>query len=95
MNLAEKWDIISVKMWIFASSVLRNKVFTLLIWVLFAVSLVDSFDIHDQSLLSTLGAYDGQVYKRMFESALESPLNKTDVSPAYQKYIKPILKSSL
>ena len=61
----------------------------------FAVSLVDSFDIHDQSLLSTLGAYDGQVYKRMFESALESPLNKSDVSPAYEKYIKPILKSSL
>ena len=61
----------------------------------FLVSLVDSFDIHDQSLLSTLGAYDGQVYKRMFESALESPLNKSDVSPAYEKYIKPILKSSL
>ena len=60
-----------------------------------AVSLVDSFDIHDQSLLSTLGAYDGQVYQRMFEAAQKSPLNKTDVAPAFEKYIKPILKANL
>ena len=60
-----------------------------------AVSLVDSFDINDQSLLSTLGSYDGQVYKRMFEAALKSPLNKSDVPDAYHKYIKPMMKSSL
>lgn len=60
-----------------------------------AVSLVDAFDIHDQSLLSTLGAYDGQVYQRMFDAALKSPLNKSDVLPAYQKYIEPVLKANL
>lgn len=60
-----------------------------------AVSLVDAFDIHDQSLLSTLGAYDGQVYQRMFDAALKSPLNKSDVLPAYQKYIKPVLKANI
>ena len=59
------------------------------------VSLVDAFDIHDISLKSTLGAFDGQVYQRMFEAALKSPLNKTDVTPAYEKYIKPILKANL
>ena len=60
-----------------------------------AVSSVDAFDIHDHSLLSTLGSYDGQVYTRMFDAALKSPLNKSDVLPAYQKYIKPVLKASL
>ena len=84
-----------------------------------AVSIVDAFDINDQSLLSTLGnqitlffwgsfffvptlklnfvlgSYDGQVYKRMFEAAEQSPLNQNDVQPAYQKYIKPILKANL
>ena len=29
---------------------------------------------------------------RMFDAALKSPLNKDDVQPAYEKYIKPILK---
>ena len=28
----------------------------------------------------------------MFDAALKSPLNKDDVQPAYEKYIKPILK---
>ena len=42
-----------------------------------------------------LGSYDGQVYKRMFEAAEQSPLNQKDVQPAYQKYIKPILKANL
>ena len=83
-----------------------------------AVSIVDAFDINDQSLLSTLGnkitflskffflakfkiefcvlgSYDGQVYKRMFEAAEQSPLNQNDVQPTYQKYIKPILKANL
>ena len=60
-----------------------------------AVSLVDCFDHHDYSLVSTLGAYDGQVYTRMFDAALKSPLNKSDVLPAYDKYIKPILKANL
>ena len=60
-----------------------------------AVSLVDAFDNHDLSILSTLGSYDGQVYQRMFDAALKSPLNKDDVQPAYEKYIKPILKGNL
>ncbi len=36
-----------------------------------AVSLVDSFDIDDQSLLSTLGAYDGQVIIRVINKLNE------------------------
>lgn len=60
-----------------------------------AVSLVDSFDLHDQSILSTLGSYDGQVYQRMFDAAIKSPLNKKDVQPSFHKYIKPLLKANL
>ena len=59
------------------------------------MSIVDSFDIPDRSLLSTLGSYDGRVYERMMEVAKQSPLNDSDVTDAYHKYIKPALKSNL
>nr|XP_027226501.1 peroxisomal acyl-coenzyme A oxidase 1-like [Penaeus vannamei] len=54
-----------------------------------AVAIVDAFDIHDEILDSTLGAWDGRVYERLFEDAMKSPLNKTDVPEAYHKYLKP------
>jgi acyl-CoA oxidase len=60
-----------------------------------AVGIVDSFDFHDETLRSTLGAWDGQVYERMFEAASKSPLNKDPVNESFQKYLKPLLKSSL
>lgn len=44
-----------------------------------AVALVDAFDIDDDFLQSCLGAYDGNVYERMFETAKKAPLNKTQV----------------
>ncbi|KAF4526154.1 hypothetical protein B566_EDAN008190 [Ephemera danica] len=40
-----------------------------------AVGLVDAFDFRDEVLDSTLGAWDGQVYQRLFDSAMKSPLN--------------------
>lgn len=60
-----------------------------------AVNLVDSFDFHDSSLKSTLGCFDGQVYDRMLEAALKSPLNKKEVQTAYAKYLKPVMKANL
>jgi len=45
-----------------------------------AVALVDSFDFTDRHLGSVLGRYDGNVYENLFKWALESPLNKTQVS---------------
>lgn len=60
-----------------------------------AVPLVDAFDIRDELLNSTLGAWDGRVYERLYEEALKSPLNKTDVSKAYYKHLRPVIKSSL
>lgn len=60
-----------------------------------AVPLVDAFDFRDELLGSTLGAWDGRVYERLYEEAQKSPLNKTDVSKAYHKYLQPLMKSNL
>lgn len=60
-----------------------------------AVGLVDSFDIRDEILGSTLGAYDGNVYERLFEEASKSPLNKEPVNKSFELYLKPLLKANL
>ncbi|KAF7281939.1 hypothetical protein GWI33_004056 [Rhynchophorus ferrugineus] len=60
-----------------------------------AVSIVDSFDICDASLASALGAYDGNVYERLYEAAQKSPLNTDPVNKSYSSYLKPFLKSHL
>ncbi|CAL4142729.1 unnamed protein product [Meganyctiphanes norvegica] len=60
-----------------------------------AVNLVDAFDLHDEVLDSTLGAWDGDVYNRLYNEAMKSPLNKVDVPDAYYKYLQPLMKSNL
>lgn len=61
-----------------------------------AVNLVDSFDIRDEMIDSPLGCWDGNVYERLFAEAAKSPLNQTAVhKESYEKYLKPMLKSSL
>ncbi|XP_032663048.1 probable peroxisomal acyl-coenzyme A oxidase 1 isoform X2 [Odontomachus brunneus] len=61
-----------------------------------AVGIVDGFDIRDEILASALGAYDGNVYMRLFEEAMKSPLNQESVNQSFHKYLKPfLLKSSL
>ncbi|XP_059058429.1 probable peroxisomal acyl-coenzyme A oxidase 1 [Achroia grisella] len=59
-----------------------------------AVGLVDSFDVRDEILNSTLGAYDGRVYERLFEEAMKSPLNQEPVNSSFHKYIKPFIEKS-
>lgn len=60
-----------------------------------AVGLVDSFDICDDMLNSTLGAYDGNVYERLLEEANKSPLNKEPVDRSFKLYLKQFLKSNI
>lgn len=60
-----------------------------------AVGIVDGFDISDEVLSSALGAYDGNVYERLFEEASKSPLNAEPVNKSFQLYLKPFLKSNL
>lgn len=60
-----------------------------------AVGIVDSFDIPDMVLGSALGAYDGNVYERLFEEAKKSPLNQEPVNKSFHMYLKPFMKSNL
>lgn len=60
-----------------------------------AVGLVDSFDISDKVLNSTLGAYDGNVYERLFEDAMKSPLNQEPVNKSFELYLKPFMQAKM
>ncbi|GAB0088533.1 hypothetical protein DMENIID0001_029810 [Sergentomyia squamirostris] len=60
-----------------------------------AVGIVDGYDIPDEILQSALGAYDGNVYERIFASAMKSPLNQEPVNKSFHLYLKPFLKSQL
>lgn len=60
-----------------------------------AVGIVDSFDLPDDVLGSPLGAYDGNVYERLYEEAKKSPLNQEPVNQSFHKYLKPFMKSNL
>uniref|UniRef100_A0A8R1I2G8 Acyl-coenzyme A oxidase n=1 Tax=Caenorhabditis japonica TaxID=281687 RepID=A0A8R1I2G8_CAEJA len=59
-----------------------------------AVSLVDSWEFSDRELRSVLGRRDGNVYENLFAWAKASPLNKTDVLPSVDKYLKPLMESA-
>ena len=43
------------------------------------VGLVDAFSHSDTQLRSALGAYDGDVYTRLYAEAKKEPLNQTEV----------------
>ncbi|KAG7310808.1 hypothetical protein JYU34_003635 [Plutella xylostella] len=60
-----------------------------------AVGLVDAFDIRDDILQSTLGAYDGRVYERLFEEAQKAPLNAEPVNQSFHQYLKPFMQGKL
>lgn len=54
-----------------------------------AVVLVDSFNYLDSNLCSALGAYDGNVYEKLFEFAKNSKFNKNNVHESYHRILKP------
>lgn len=60
-----------------------------------AVGIVDGFDIKDEILGSTLGAYDGNVYERLYAEAMKSPLNQESVNKSFQLHLRPFLKSNM
>lgn len=59
-----------------------------------AVAIVDAADYHDDCLQSALGAYDGNVYERMYKTALTEPMNKSEVHPSYYKYLRGFIKGN-
>uniref|UniRef100_A0A7I5EAH0 Acyl-coenzyme A oxidase n=1 Tax=Haemonchus contortus TaxID=6289 RepID=A0A7I5EAH0_HAECO len=58
------------------------------------VSLVDSWDFSDHELRSVLGRRDGHVYENLYKWAQESELNRTQVLPTFEKYLKPMMKQA-
>lgn len=49
----------------------------------------------DRSLRTILGAYDGNVYEKVWEATKQEPLNKQVQPPGYAEYLKPFLQSKL
>ncbi|KAF0690793.1 Aste57867_17848 [Aphanomyces stellatus] len=60
-----------------------------------AVALVDGFGFSDFELNSAIGRYDGDIYRALIERTTHEPLNDTDVTPGYHKWLKPLLTSKL
>ncbi|VDP21223.1 unnamed protein product [Heligmosomoides polygyrus] len=56
-----------------------------------AVSLVDAWDYSDHELRSVLGRRDGHVYENLYKWAQDSELNRTQVLPTFDKYLKPMM----
>ncbi|KAI0062999.1 peroxisomal oxidase [Artomyces pyxidatus] len=57
-----------------------------------AIGLSDAFGFTDWELDSALGVYDGRVYEALWERAKDSPLNEHEVTPEYERHIKPVLE---
>uniref|UniRef100_T1PA23 Acyl-coenzyme A oxidase n=1 Tax=Musca domestica TaxID=7370 RepID=T1PA23_MUSDO len=60
-----------------------------------AIAITDGFDFSDGVLNSVLGAYDGNVYERIFEAAKMSPMNQKPVQDSFEKHLKPFMKSKM
>ncbi|XP_017087043.2 acyl-coenzyme A oxidase 1-like [Drosophila bipectinata] len=60
-----------------------------------AVAIVDGFDFNDQQLNSTLGAFDGNAYERIFDAALRNPMNQKSVPKSFHEHLKPFMKSNI
>ncbi|OWY93777.1 Peroxisomal acyl-coenzyme A oxidase, partial [Phytophthora megakarya] len=59
------------------------------------VLLTDAWDFTDFELNSTVGRYDGDIYRALVKRAADEPLNQTEVPDGYEKYLKPLIQSDL
>jgi len=59
-----------------------------------AVALMDSWSFTDEFLNSALAPSNGDVYASLFELAQTEPLNATDVTEGYLKYLKQLINPS-
>ncbi|KAJ7718945.1 peroxisomal oxidase [Mycena metata] len=56
-----------------------------------AIGLTDAFGFTDWELDSALGVYDGKVYEALWARVQNEPLNQTEVTEAYEPFIKPVM----
>ncbi|KAI9909705.1 hypothetical protein PsorP6_014786 [Peronosclerospora sorghi] len=59
------------------------------------VLLTDAWDFSDFELNSTIGRYDGDIYRALVQRAADEPLNQSHVPEGYAKYLRPLLRSDL
>ncbi|GMF39439.1 unnamed protein product [Phytophthora fragariaefolia] len=59
------------------------------------VLLTDAWDFSDFELGSTIGRFDGDIYRALVKRVADEPLNKTQVPEGYEKYLKPLIQSDL
>ncbi|RLN15134.1 hypothetical protein BBJ28_00006533 [Nothophytophthora sp. Chile5] len=59
------------------------------------VRLTDAWDFSDFELNSTLGRFDGDVYRALVAHAEREPLNTSQVPEGYDKYLRPLIQSAL
>ncbi|KAG1704668.1 hypothetical protein DVH05_005597 [Phytophthora capsici] len=60
-----------------------------------AVRLTDAWDFSDFELNSTIGRYDGDIYRALVQEAKREPLNAKAVVDGYDEYLRPLIQSSL
>ncbi|KAK6036870.1 Acyl-CoA oxidase [Cooperia oncophora] len=62
--------------------------------IVFAGGFVGFLRSSDHELRSVLGRRDGHVYENLYKWAQESELNRTQVLPTFEKYLKPMMKEA-
>ncbi|KAG7384306.1 hypothetical protein PHYBOEH_009570 [Phytophthora boehmeriae] len=59
------------------------------------VLLTDAWDFSDFELNSTIGRYDGDIYRALVKRAADEPLNASEIPEGYEKFLKPLIQSGL
>ncbi|RLN93698.1 hypothetical protein BBJ28_00025293 [Nothophytophthora sp. Chile5] len=60
-----------------------------------AVLLTDAWDFSDLELNSTIGRFDGDIYRALVAHAAREPLNAKQVPEGYEEYLRPLIQSAL
>ncbi|RLN15137.1 hypothetical protein BBJ28_00006530 [Nothophytophthora sp. Chile5] len=60
-----------------------------------AVRLTDAWDFSDLELNSTIGRFDGDIYRALVAHAAREPLNAKQVPEDYEEYLRPLIQSAL
>ncbi|KAH7463877.1 Peroxisomal acyl-coenzyme A oxidase 1 [Phytophthora ramorum] len=59
------------------------------------ILLTDAWDFTNFELNSTIGDYNGDIYRAIVKRVGDEPLNQTDVAEGYEEYLKPLIQSGL
>jgi len=59
------------------------------------LNLIEGFEFDDNTMVSSIGNYDGNVYERLLEWAKSSRLNQKETVDGFDEYIRPFLAAKL